>query len=737
MNLCYDLPDVEKGQIEAITSNEEILYCTPYDLDIDGTLKDGWFAVTKKRILIFLDGKLKENIPFEWCSDFKATGMVGGGMLEGKINGEPQILIRYTMSHVPRYVYIEKILNQLAQGKVPNIKSVDEQKVCPRCGRVFPPGTRVCPACTSKLAVIKRLIGMSKPYWPVFLLAIVILWANTGINLLTPKLNGDFIDNTLRPADGSIQLNPDIKPILVYVLLIALCSLSTTALTILRGRVMVKAGNSLTADLRQMVFSKVQSLSLSYLDQRETGNIMNRINEDTRNLKNFIQDQFAMGLNEVCTVLGIAIILFINNWKLALLVIVPMPIVAFVCKVTWSYIRRMYHIQWRKWDRANSLLQDILSGIRVVKAFGQEEKEVKRFEEKSKDLADNMASNEKYYYTLTPLLGFITGLGHFLVMYYGGVLVLGEQLTLGELVQFSSYASYVYSHMGWLTSMPKWFNTAMTSAERVFEIIDEEPEIMDKNVVVNHKINGDVQFKHVTFGYRSHEPVLEDINVDVKKGEMIGLVGHSGAGKSTMINLIMRLYDVDEGQILIDGVDIREMSQQELRSQIGVVLQETFLFSGSILDNIRYSKPDATLDEVIRAAKIANAHDFIMRFPDGYDTKVGEKGQRLSGGERQRIAIARAIIHDPKILILDEATASVDTETEQQIQEALQRVIKNRTTFAIAHRLSTLKNADRLLVFDKGRIAEFGTHSELLRKKGIYYKLVTAQRKMSRMRGIG
>ncbi len=245
-----------------------------------------------------------------------------------------------------------------------------------------------------------------------------------------------------------------------------------------------------------------------------------------------------------------------------------------------------------------------------------------------------------------------------------------------------------------------------------------------------------MEFKSVTFGYKSHEPVLENINIKVDKGEMIGLVGHSGSGKSTFINLVMRLYDVDEGQILVDGTDIRDLSQQELRSQMGVVLQETFLFSGTIKENILYSKPDATPDEVILAAKIANAHDFIMKFPDAYDTRVGERGQRLSGGERQRVAIARAILNEPKILILDEATASVDTETEQQIQEALGRLIKNRTTFAIAHRLSTLKNANRLMVIDKGRLAELGTHDELLKKKGIYFKLVTAQRKMSKIKGV-
>ena len=275
---------------------------------------------------------------------------------------------------------------------------------------------------------------------------------------------------------------------------------------------------------------------------------------------------------------------------------------------------------------------------------------------------------------------------------------------------------------------------ARVSAGKVFEILEEDNDISDTENAVSLDIKGDIEFKNVYFGYKAYNPVLKDVSFSIKQGEMIGIVGHSGVGKSTLINLVMRLYDATSGQVLIDGTDVRDISQNSLRSQVGVVLQETYLFSGTVLDNIRYAKPDASFEEIVNAAKTANCHDFITRMPDGYNTVVGERGYNLSGGERQRIAIARAILHDPKILILDEATASLDTQTEKQIQDALDRLIKGRTTIAIAHRLSTLANADRLIVLKKGRVAEIGTHTELLQSKGVYYELVMAQKQTARLR---
>jgi len=324
------------------------------------------------------------------------------------------------------------------------------------------------------------------------------------------------------------------------------------------------------------------------------------------------------------------------------------------------------------------------------------------------------------------------------VWYVGGRQVLGGDITLGTLMTFLAYLATFYGPLQFLSRIADYLARSLTSSERVFEILDSDPDVKDADdAAVMPKIAGHVEFRDVTFGYEPHKPVLKNLALDVKPGEMIGLVGRSGAGKSTTINLICRMFDVNQGAILVDGVDIRNIRQKDLRSQIGIVLQDTFLFNGTIAENIGYAKPGASPEDIMAAAKAANAHDFIVRKTEGYDTRVGERGQLLSGGERQRVAIARAILHNPRILILDEATASVDSDTEKQIQEAIARMIRGRTTFAIAHRLSTLRHANRLVLLKEGEVAEMGTHAELLEKKGEFYRLVEMQKELSSVIGLG
>ncbi len=381
----------------------------------------------------------------------------------------------------------------------------------------------------------------------------------------------------------------------------------------------------------------------------------------------------------------------------------------------------------------HSTLQDVISGIRVVKVFGKEKEEAIRFHKSISEYAIVQSNAEVFWGMLWPFLAFIMGLGLFLATYFGGLDVLNGRMSVGQLVQFISYTTILYGPLGWMSRLPVMFRMMVTSLERIYDILDEVPEIDNKENPIKHNIRGKIDMENVTFGYESYEPVLEDVSLHVKEGEMIGFVGPSGSGKSTMINLIMRLFDVNRGVMKVDDIDVRMLDKAHFHSQIGVVLQETFLFSDTILNNLRFAKTDATLEEIIRAAKAANAHDFIVKLPDGYNTYVGEHGYNVSGGQRQRIAIARAILTDPRILILDEATSALDTESEFLIQQALERLQAGRTTFAIAHRLSTLRKADRLVVIDNHGIAEIGSHNELLEKKGIYAGLVEAQLEIAKM----
>jgi ATP-binding cassette, subfamily B, bacterial len=672
--------------------------------------------------------------------------LVGGGTLQAEIAGEVVDLAWFTNAKQAAFGRVVAYLEDLtryqaarlagqAEAVAPApVEETEEERRCPNCNLLLPQGATVCPACINKRQIIARLAAYLKPYWKQTALLAILILSSTTLGLVAPYLTRPLADQVLVPISPSLSLEQRYTWLGGIVLTMMLAQILSQAINIVQGRTAAWLTHQLAHDLRAQLYRHLQALSLRYFDKRQTGALMARITHDTRELESILTMGAQFFLANLLSLVGISIVLCLIDWRLFLLALAPAPVVTVVSRLFWRRIANVWGRWWHARSRLSAVLNDTLSGVRVVKAFAQEQREIERFNPRSRELSLAGMNAEQTWMTIFPLLTFLTGTGSLLVWYLGGQLVLNEQITLGTLLTFIAYLAMFYGPLQFVNRMAEVLGQALASAERVFNILDTAPDVDEAtHPVALPQIKGRVEFSQVTFGYDAHKPVLSQVGFQVEPGEMIGIVGPSGAGKSTTINLLCRLYDVNQGKILIDGVDIRAIRQRDLRSQIGIVLQDTFLFNGTIAENIAYAKADASLEEIMAAATAANAHDFILKKPDGYDTIVGERGQQLSGGERQRIAIARAILHNPRILILDEATSSVDTDTEKQIQEAIARLIKGRTTFAIAHRLSTLRNADRLLVFKDGRIVETGTHDALLEQRGEFYRLVEIQRETSRI----
>ncbi len=692
---------------------------------------EGLCALTKESLLVYENGKRTKEIRLEAAEDFKITPGVGSVTADCTVGGSDMLICRSDASKTKEYAAIMKRIIRFKKTGEFSFDYIDDiTRFCDKCHRPLPPGSSICPHCVDKKGVMKRLWDIAKPYKWYLAISVVLFFAITAVNLLTPMLNRVLVDDYIKSE------NPESIALIGFasvVVSIAAVHIIAQLLGIVRSRVLVMTSNKIIVKLREMVFSKIQLMSISRISKRTAGELMNRVNNDTSQIQNFITGLMPDLVQQSLILISVSVMLFVYDWRLALLILFPAPFVAMSFRFFWDHIHPIYGRQWNIYSKADTILHDIFSGIRVVKAFGMEKRESKRFDDASIELRDISIKAEMIWATIWPWLNFFMGIGEFFLMYYVGNKIVGGSMSLGEMAQFSAYVSMIYGPLRMLANLPRRLVQFSTSTAKVFEIIDEKIDVPDREDAKDIEIKGTIDFENVSFGYDEASDVLKGVDLHIEPGEMIGIVGKSGVGKSTLINLLMRMYDIGEGSIKVDGVDLRDISQDCLRSQIGVVLQETFLFAGTIYDNIAYAKPTASRDEIITAAKIAGAHEFIMKLPDAYNTKVGEKGHTLSGGERQRVSIARALLHNPRILILDEATASLDTETERQIQESLQKLTKDRTTLAIAHRLSTLRNATRLIVLDKGKIAEVGTHDELIKKKGIYYGLVMAQRQMSRM----
>lgn len=573
--------------------------------------------------------------------------------------------------------------------------------------------------------VLLRLWRFARPYQGQLLLGFALMLGATGATLVSPYLTMPLMDRVLIPFQNGQAIDPHLVMLLLSGLLGA--ALVSWALGWAKTYLLSLVSERIAADLRTATFEHLLGLSLEYFGSKRTGDLMARIGSETDRISVFLSLHALDFITDVLMLGMTSVILFSIHPGLALATLVPLPFIAWLIHLVRDRLRTGFEKIDRVWGEVTNILADTIPGIRVVKAFAQERREASRFKEAN---AKNLHVNDRLNKTwslFTPTVALLTEMGLLVVWGIGIWLIAHQSITVGVLTAFLAYIGRFYARLDSMSRIVSVTQKAAAGAKRIFDILDHVSNVPDPvNPQPFENVTGAIAMQGVNFRYGSRS-VIRTLNLDIRPGEMVGLVGHSGSGKSTLVNLICRFYDVTEGAIKVDGVDLRRIKVADYRSHIGLVLQEPFLFFGTIAENIAYGKPDATRDEIVAAARAAHAHEFILRLPHGYDSLVGERGQGLSGGERQRISIARALLIDPAILILDEATSAVDTETEKEIQRALDNLVKGRTTIAIAHRLSTLRKADRLVVMDRGEIVELGPHDELIAKQGHYWRLWEAQ----------
>lgn len=607
-----------------------------------------------------------------------------------------------------------------------------EQPKCPKCGRRISATGAKCLYCSGEgPKILKRLVKLLVPYRPLVLWMILLNVVSVAISLAPPYLSKHIIDDVILGKSANRK-----EILLVIVGAMVTISIARYVVSYFGGVLSARIGSGIVYDLRSRLHDTLQHVELQFFGRRNSGEYTGRIMHDTEDIQRFLVDGSRDLIVQVLTMIGIAAVLIWMNWKLFCFSILPVPLLIVISQRFHRSIHAMFHDMGTGIAKLNTHISETINGIRTIKAFAHEDARSAIFNESASEVAHLRVNLDRKFLLFSGKTGSLMDITTALVWFLASWMIIGgSNLSLGDLTAFMGYGAMFYGPIRWLTHVVNHMVNALVSAERIFVVLDAPREDTNngKNIDLAD-IKGDISIENVNFSYDKEHPVLKGTTLHIKAGEMVGLVGHSGVGKSTLINLICRFFRVDGGDIKVDGVSVNDLNLRNYRHKIGMVLQEPFLFNASIFENIACAKPDATEAEVIAAAKAANAHDFIVKREDGYKTKVGEGGALLSGGEKQRIAIARAILHNPPILILDEATSSVDTETEQLIRNALAELCKGRTVIAIAHRLSTLRNANRLAVIEDGAVVELGTHEELLARGGIYTRLVKAQTELNEIK---
>ena len=698
----------------------------PVDLDDRLHFGNGWVVITAERLLTLFPGET------DWRAWTLAPGLrlaqhdhAGVGTLELLDGAGLLARWRYTLGHHPAALRLLAQFEQVQAERAAALAGQAALAVDEAADADEADAEPAAPEQPPSTWTLLRLWRFARPYQWQLLAGFLLMLAATAATLVPPYLTIPLMDEVLIPFQGGQQIDVGYVALLLSGLLGS--ALLAWGLGWAKTYILALVSERIGADLRTTTYEHLLQLSLEYFGGRRTGDLMARIGSETDRINLFLSLHLLDFATDVLMIAMTAVILFSIDPTLALVTLVPLPFIGWMINAVRGRLRTGFEKIDRVWSEVTNVLADTIPGIRVVKAFAQETREAQRFRDANRH---NLVVNDRLnrlWSLFAPTVTLLTEIGLLVVWAAGIWLVAHQRITVGVLTAFLAYIGRFYARLDSMSRIVSVTQKAASATKRIFEILDHVssvPEAAQPQPLPT--VQGRIELRGVGFRY-GHRATISDLDLAIEPGQMIGLVGHSGSGKSTLVNLMCRFYDVAEGSITIDGVDIRQVALADWRRHIGLVLQEPFLFFGTVAENIAYGKPDASREQIVAAARAAHAHEFILRLPQGYETLLGERGQGLSGGERQRISIARALLIDPRILILDEATASVDTETEREIQKALDNLVRGRTTIAIAHRLSTLRKADRLVVLDKGRKVEEGTHTELLAARGAYWRLYEAQ----------